>query len=173
MSRATKTKYTPTHHAIDRARIRFGIASESVAEWINAIMKDAKYVSANGKNQLIYESKSGDIRLVIDDRTKAVITLHSTMSVSFLRPALEREIRKLRRETTRRTRAIERKIADAYAELAEQMANFANAKNPNTRALIEERIRNSEAKIEELKRSIERIDDGVQAKIKAVEMIVD
>ena len=164
-------KYTPTLHAIERARLRFGIPSESVTEWINAIMADAKYIAANGKNRLIYESEPGDVQIVVDGNTHAVITIHHAVRTDFLRPALDREIRKLKREGTRKVRATERRLAEAYAQLAELSMNYAKARNPNTRELIDGRIRDKEAQINDLKRSIKRQQDDMQAKIKAVELI--
>lgn len=165
-----KRKYTPTRHTIDRARLRFGIPSESVADWINGLMSEAKYVAANGKRS-IYEA--GDIQIIVDSTTQAVITVHHALRTDFLRPALEREIRKIRREYTRKIRATERKLAGQYRRLGEQFVNFSNARNPQTRALIGERIEQTENIIEGVKQGIERMKDDMQAKIKAIELIAE
>lgn len=166
-----KTKYYPTTHAVERARLRFGIPSEVVSEWINAIMEDAKLVTTNGNKTLIYEAE--DVRLVIDGRNNAVITLHHVLRTDFLRPALEREMRKIKRESTRQTRELERRLAKAYAELSERMMNYANARNPQTRELISERIDDVNSYINELESEIERLQDETQAKLRAIELIAE
>lgn len=168
-----KTKYMPTSHAIERARLRFGIPSEAVTEWINEIMEDAKYIAAQGKSRLLFESEDGDIRIIVDRNTHAVITVHHAIRTDFLRPALEREIRKIKRETTRKIRLTERNLADQYQKLGEQMANYSNARNPQTRELIGNRIEQTENTIEGIKRSIERMKDEMNAKIKAIELIAE
>src|SRR5690554_3421198 len=160
-------KYVPTRHALDRARVRFGIESDKVAEWINELMQGAKYVASNGRNGLTYE-KDG-IRIVVDGTTNAVITLHHTLRTDFLRPALEREMRKIKRESTRQTRELERRLAKAYALLSERMMNYANARNPQTRELISERIDDVNSYINELESEIERLKDETQAKLRAIE----
>lgn len=167
----TKLKYVPTRHAIDRARIRFGITPDKAAEWINELMQGAKYVASNGRNGLTYE-KDG-IRIVIDGATNAVITLHHALRTDFLRPALEREARKIKRESTREIRELERRLAKAYAELSDRMMNYANARNPKTRAIIGERVSEVEAFISEVETAIERLQDETQAKLKAIELIAE
>lgn len=165
------TKYTPTRHAIDRARVRFGLASEEVTEWINEKMTDAKFVATNGSKRLIYENEG--VQFIIDGATNAVITVHHALSTNFLRPTLEREMRKIKRESIRETRELERRLAKAYAGLAEQMMNYANAKNPSTRASIGERIIETEAFINEVVNAIKRLNDNTQAKLKAIELIAE
>jgi len=166
-------RYSPTCHAIERARMRFGVKSEKVTEWINEVMKGAKYVASQGKNRLLYESSDGNIRIIVDANTRAVVTVHHALRMDFLRPTLEREIRKIKRESTRQIRATERDLAEAYAELADKMMNYANARNPHTRELIEGRIDRLHADIRGLKRNIERLKDEVNAKVKAIELIAE
>src|SRR5690625_2519775 len=148
-------RYSPTSHAIERARMLCGVKAEKDTEWINEVMKGAKYVAEQGKNRLLYESSDGNIRIIVDANTRAVVTVHHALRMDFLRPALEREIRKIKRESTRRIRMTERNLAEAYAELAERMMNFANARNPQTRKLIEGRIESIQADISDLERHIE------------------
>lgn len=164
-------KYIPTRHAIDRARIRFGINAEHVTDWINAIMEDAKFVSHNGRNGLIYESE--DVRIIIDETTNAVITVHHALSTSFLRPALEREKRKIDRIYTRQKRALELQYAEALRDLSEMAINRARARNPKTRELIADRMANMQTDIDGFVHEIERVDDEHKAKIRAIELIVE
>ena len=166
-------RYSPTSHAIERARMRFGVKSEKVTEWVNEVMEGAKYVASQGKNRLLYESSDGNIRIIVDANTRAVVTVHHALRMDFLRPALEREIRKIKRESTRQIRESERNLAEAYAELAERMRNFANARNPQTRKLIESRIEETQADIDDYKRHIELMKDAMQGKIRAIELIAE
>ena len=166
-------RYSPTSHAIERARMRFGIKSEKVTEWVNEVMKGAKYVASQGKNRLLYESSDGNIRIIVDANTRAVVTVHHALRMDFLRPALEREIRKIKREGTRNIRALERSLAGQYARLAEQMTNYANARNPQTRELVGGRMAETERHIEGTRRKIERLEDETKAKIKAIEVIAE
>lgn len=167
----TQYKYTVTKHALERARIRFGVETDEVEAWANDIMRTARYVSSQGGGRLLYESSDGEIQFVVSDSTHIIITVHGTLRLDFLKPALEREVRKIKRESTRQLRTIERHIADAYSDLAERMTNYANARNPNTRLLIEGRIKETELGIGDLRRKLERLEDETQAKIKAIDVI--
>src|SRR5690625_3369103 len=166
-------RYSPTSHAIERARMRFGVKTEKDTEWINEVMQGAKYVASQGKNRFLYESSDGNNRIIVDANTRAVVTVHHARRIDFLRPTLEREIRKIKREGTRQIRATERNLAEAYAELAERMRNFANARNPQTRKLIESRIEETQADMDDYKRHIERMKDAMQEKIRAIELIAE
>ena len=59
------------------------------------------------------------------------------------------------------------------AKLAEQMANYANARNPQTRELVGGRLEETERHIEWTRRKIERMKDEVKAKVKAIEVITE
>lgn len=164
-------QYTVTKHAAQRAMLRFGITPEKVTEWANDLMRKAKYVCANGSNRLVYDNNG--IQLVVDGSSHYIITIHSELKTDFLRPTLEREIRKIKREGTRQIRETERKLASVYAELSTKLANYANAKNPNTRKSIGRGVKQAQVKAAELGREIERIEDEVKAKIMAIELISD
>ena len=163
--------YYVTHHAAERARLRFGIESERVGEWFNEMMSKAKYVSSQGGGRLLYEADG--VQFIVGDKTRTVITVHPATRLDFLRPTLEREIRKIRREYTRNIRALERSLAGQYARLAEQMTNYANARNPQTRDLVGGRMEETERHIEGTRRKIERMEDEVKAKVKAIEVITE
>src|SRR5699024_2230294 len=163
--------YYVTHHAAERARLRFGIESERVGEWFNEMMSKAKYVSSQGGGRLLYEADG--VQFIVGDKTRTVITVHPNTRLDFLRPALEREIRKIKRETTRNIRAAERRLAKEYKELGERLINYANAKKPNTRDIVAERVSEKESIIKDLKLSIERMEDDLTAKVKAIEVITE
>src|SRR5699024_6065080 len=169
MTTAANLRYQPTKHAIERAELRFGIAPEVAAEWFNDLMRKAKYVAANGKNGLVYQVD--DIRLVVDGMTSAIITVHDSLSADFLKPVLERELRKLKREYTRLTRRLELEYAEALQEIADMAVNRARARNPKTRTLIEGRIAEKQAYADGIVGRIERLQDEWQAKERAIEVI--
>src|SRR5690625_4402966 len=163
------TKYIPSIHAIERARLRFGVEPARAVDWINDLMKNAEYLTSNAKNQAIYLFDGG--RIVIDTTDNTVITLYNEAKTDFLRPVIEREKRKLYRNYTRQSRKIERLYAESLRELAEMAVNRANARNPKTRELIAERIADKQAEIDGLVSEIERSQDDYKAKIRAMEVI--
>src|SRR5690625_681090 len=171
LDKAGIKRYIPTKHAIDRARLRFGIDAGMVGEWINEMMGTAKYIGANGSYTSIYDSD--DIRLIIDERTNAVVTVHSAIRAEFLRPTLEREKRKLKRFYTRTIRKIELEYAEALQELAEMAINRARAKNPQTRKLIAERMDSKQEEISDYVSEIERFNDEYKTKVHAIEVIAE
>lgn len=162
-------KYQPTKHAIERAELRFGIAPDNAVNWFNELMRKAKYVASNGNNGLVYQVD--DIRLVVDGMTNAIITVHDALSADFLKPALERELRKLKREYTLAIRKLELEYAESLKEIGEMAVNRARARNPKIRELIEDRINDKQAYADGVARRIERLADEWQAKERAIEVI--
>lgn len=167
----TTFKYTPSRHATDRLKIRFGIAADKAAKWINDKMRNAKYVSSNGKNRLTYENDG--VQIVVDDTTRVVITVHHAVTTSFLRPVLEREMRKLSREHTRLVRQIELDHAMTLRKYADNAVNYAKARNPKTRDLISGRMTELKAVADGYMARIERMEDEYDAKVRAVELIAE
>lgn len=163
-------RYQPTRHAIDRARLRFGIETEKVANWINDKMTKAKRVGVSGAKGVDYLADG--VRLVVDEVNGLVITLHSELSADFLKPALERELRKIKREYTRSIRKMELAYAETLKEIAEMAVNRARACNPETRDIIAEKMADMQMIANEQVRRIERLADEKQAKIKAIEVII-
>lgn len=163
--------YTVSHHAVERARLRFGIEGHRVVDWINGVMRDAKYVSSQGGHRLIYEYDG--MKIVVDGKNRRVITVHPNTRLDFLRPTLEREVRKIKRETTRNIRAAERRLAKEYKELGERIINYANARNPNTREIVAEGVSEKEVQIQQIKLEIRRMEDELTAKMKAIEVITE
>lgn len=162
-------RYQPTKHAIERAELRFGIDPERAASWFNDIMRKAKYVAANGKNGLVYQADN--IRVVVDGTTDAIITVHEALTADFLKPTLERELRKLKREYTRLIRKLELEYAESLQEIGDMAVNRAKARNPKTRALIEGRIAEKQAYADGIISRIERLQDEWKAKERAIEVI--
>src|SRR5699024_12268422 len=91
-------EYQPTTHAINRARIRYGIEPAEAAEWINECMRNATMIGRDGTRHgnRIYESGEG-VRSVINPNNNTVIRGLGDKATDFLRPALEGELRKLNR----------------------------------------------------------------------------
>src|SRR5690625_1958703 len=165
-------RYVPTEHAISRASLRYGVKPSEAIDWIGERMKDAKYIGKSGGNAYasVYESIDG-IRLVVDDRTNAVITVLSDITADFLRPTLEREKRKLERLYTRNIRKLGLKYAESLKELADMAINRARARNPNTRAIISDRMADKQEDIDGIVSEVERLEDERKAKVRAIEVI--
>ena len=180
MSIVTRGKFGITDHVRERSVERLGIPEGSVVSYINDLMQSAIFEGRKtgkcGKLARIYFHPKTDTEMrVIGSKVVTVIERKGKLpfKTDFLRPALEREIRKIKREHTRKIRATERQLAGQYRRLGEQFVNFSNARNPQTRALIGERIEQTENTIEGVKRGIERMRDDMQAKIKAIELIAE
>ncbi len=167
----TTFKYTPSRHVTDRLKIRFGIAADKATKWINDKMRKAKYVSSNGKNRLTYENDG--VQIVVDDSTHVVITVHHAVTTSFLRPVLDRELRKMERGHTRLIRQIELDMAMSLRKYADMAINYAKARNPKTRELISERMAEVQAIIDGYEMRMERSEDEYKQRVRAVELIAE
>lgn len=163
------TNFFPSQHALDRAKLRFGIELSDATEWFNELMKDANYVSSNGKYRLTYESSG--LQIIVDIRNNAIVTVHDSLKLDFLRPSIEREMRRMKREFTKKRRQIELDQALSMQKHAELAVNKAKARNPNTRSLIEGRMDEVKTIIKGYEMRIKRMEDEFYAKCKAVELI--
>lgn len=168
---ANTTNYAVTTHAIDRARLRFGINTEHVAQWINGLMAKAKFVTQNGRNQSVYVSEG--VRLIVDHVSNNVITLYNEVSTDFLQPVIERELRKMERNHTQRTRQIELDRAETLVKYAEMAVNHAKARNPQTRALIAGRMSELQAIIDGYDERVSMIEDEFDTQRRAMELIAN
>ena len=156
--------YTPTLHAIDRAKHRLGIEVSDAARWFNSAMQQARYVGSQtmkGALQGIYEY--GNHRIIVNMSDKTIITIKPTVDTSIIRSIIDKEFRKLSREVTRNTRLLEKEIAELTVQMGERMVAKANAKNPNTRAIIQRDIDEVVATIgdkkAEITQEIDRLDN--------------
>lgn len=164
-------RYKPTMHALERVKLRLGVSSERAGDWFVDFMSKAEYVASSGKHRMVYE-KDG-VQAIVDNRNNAIVTIHAEVRIDFLRPVFEREVRKLRREGTRQIRMLERRLAEGYATLSKATLNYANACNPNTRRVIGETIQTINRSVSDLTIDIERKEDEIQAKIKAIEVLAE
>ena len=171
IEKAYESYYIPSTHAIDRARLRFGVELENIREWFNEQMAKAKYVCDNGKGRSVYAN--GNVRLIVHDDTKTIITVYDEVKTDFLRPALERELRKLKRHYTKTIRQHELAYAELLKEIGEMAINRARARNPKTRELIAERLSDKQRQADELITEIERLNDEWQSKVRAIELIAN
>src|SRR5690625_7984565 len=89
-------EYQPTTHAINRARIRYGIEPAEAAEWINDCMRNATMIGRDGTRHgnPIYESEEG-VRFAINPNNNAVITVIGDTATDVLRSALVRGVSRL------------------------------------------------------------------------------
>lgn len=167
----TKYKYSLTQHAIDRANARFGVGASEVIEWVNDKMRGAKYVSSASNGTLTYVKEG--VQIVVNPQVNRVITLYNEISLAFLQPVLEREIRKLERQHTKEVRRVELDKAMLLKEYGKMAVNHANARNPKTRELIKGRMDETMTKVGSKDNEIERISAQFAGKIKAIEMMAE
>lgn len=173
MSINTETKrYLLRNHAIDRIRARYGYRAHEATEWVNDLMQTARYLSDGHNGSKLYESEEG-VRLYIDKDGKTVVTVHSEVSTSFLTPVLKREIRKLDSQYTKEIRENELELGLTNRRYGEMTINYANAKNPNTRELISKRAESERVKARRIELKIERLIADKEAKIHAVNMMIE
>ncbi len=161
-------KYTPTLHAVERARHRLGIEAGEAQRWFNEAMRKAKYLFTQkhaGKTQAVYEIDN--VRLIVDTGNHTIITVSPTIDTSILKPVFEREHRKLKREVTRITRRHELAIGELTIEMGERMVSKANARNPKTRDFIQRDIDELQAKIERRQAAITREQDRLENFVRA------
>lgn len=167
--KAPSKTYYPTTHAMDRISMRFGVDVSEVAAWVNDKMAKATFIKENKRGQSEYRNEG--VRFIVDDKNGAIVTVYSEVSTNFLRPVLERELRKMHRKHTRKVRQMEHDQAEALAKYAEMAMNKAKARNPETRDLIAERMAEVWAIIEGYNMRIDREADEYKSKVRAVELI--
>lgn len=161
-------KYTPTLHAIERARHRLGIEAGEAQRWFNDVMRKARYVISQrvkGRDQLVYEYEG--TRLVIDASNNVIVTVKPSVDTSILKPVFEREQRRIKREVTRNVRKYELSIAELTVEMGERMTAKARARNPKTRELIQRDIDELQTKINGHEAAITREQDRLENFVRA------
>lgn len=168
-----------TAHAITRAVQRLGVAPEQAANHLNQLMQSAIFVgndSRDGNMYRKYVHQRSDTKIIIKGNTIVTVypqTIAESINATFLRPILEREKRKIRREHVRIVRALEYEEASAMQEYAEMALNRARARNPKTRELIAQRMADTQASINDIKAKIELQESEYETKIKAIEIIAN
>lgn len=160
-------RYSPTTHAFDRIRLRFGVGADLISEWVNDKMNRAELIRKNDKGQCEYLSEG--VRFIVDGNT--IVTAYNEVSTGFLKPVLEREMRRIRREHTKIKRQVEMDHALSLQKYAEMAVNKAKARNPETRELIAERMKEVQAVVDGYQTRLERMKDDYKQKIRAVELI--
>lgn len=169
-------KYNVTRHAIERAYERLGIAKEQAAGYLNQLMQTAFYngvtSSFKGDSHKVFDHHRTRTRIIVSE-DGAIITVYKvpeglTVDIpSFLRPVIDREFRKVKREVIRNTRRHELAIAQLTVEMGERMTAKARARNPKTRELIQRDIDDIQAKIEAKQASITREQDRLENFVRA------
>lgn len=126
-------KFTLTSHAKDRLRQRLGIeSSEAQTSWANETIATSQDVKAQG-NKTVYVSESYEI---VCDGLR-VITVKPVDNVYSYVSKFKSV---LKRETTKLLTPKERLLRKAEVKVAELTLNYLKAKNPNTKAIINERL---------------------------------
>lgn len=171
--KAATAGYNLTNHASQRIVQRIGIAADEATRWANKFIDSAMLAVTQRKNgvlQHIYEKDGW--RMVVDEDSRTVVTVLSGVDASFLEPIFDRERRKLQRDVTRKIRSLELEQAHILADIAKHAINRARAKNPNTRALIQRRIDDLQAKVSEKDIEIERQHDRMTRFERATQLFV-
>jgi hypothetical protein len=174
----TNYRYTPTLHAIERAKLRYGISAEQATKWFNDIMAKARYIvsqTVNGKSQLVYEYEGK--RLIIDDKTQKIITITPIASESTIvekvKTVVNREYRKAQREFKRKQRALNLQIAELNLEIAKLAVNKAKARSPKIQAIIQAKIDVLKTKISELETTLTKSADELETIKRSAEIWTD
>lgn len=175
----TNYRYTPTLHAIERAKLRYGITAEQATKWFNYIMAKAHYIvsqTVNGKLQLVYEYEGK--RLIIDDKTQKIITITPALStvspiVEKVKTVVDRECRKAQREYKRKQRALNLRIAELNLEIAKLAVNKAKARSPKIQAIIQSKIDGLKAKVDEIETAIAKLTDDFERIKRSVALWTD
>lgn len=175
----TNYRYTPTLHAIERAKLRYGISAEQATKWFNDIMAKARYIvsqTVNGKSQLVYEYEGK--RLIIDDKTQKIITITPALStvspiVEKVKTIVDREYRKAQREYKRKQRALNLRIAELNFEIAKLAVNKAKARSPKVQAIIQTKIDGLKAKVNEIETTLAKLVDDLERIKRSAEIWMD
>ena len=163
--------YRVTKHAVERTVERLGISAEYASNHLIQLMQTAYYNGStphpSGKMTKVFDHYKTRTRIIVDDND-SIVTVYKVpeepMNIipEILRPLISKEFRKLSREVTRNTRLLEKEIAELTVQMGERMVAKANAKNPNTRAIIQRDIDEVVATIgikqAEITQEIDRLD---------------
>ena len=180
-------RWTPTVHAIQRLKERFGITPDAAVNYVNQIMAQAKYVSAGKADKLVYYYEKRDMMIVVNPDENVIVTVHEGSEPVYAKPAvkltptqsatitIDRIASAVKRELTRMTtqyRREIRKLSEQQAQLGVQVAELTLNKircyHPGTQALIQSRIDEAKARIVELANEI----DGKLTQLQAAEQEV-
>lgn len=142
--------YFPTNHAVDQAVERFGKSRQSARSWINTLMQTA-YYQGTDNNGRIYDNQNQRVRMILDLKKDAVITLYSMdtekppkiYDVPFgdvIAATIRRELTKARRQFTANFRHLSEQLALKQIELGRLSLNKVRCKHPGTQAIIQRNI---------------------------------
>ena len=154
-------RWTPTVHAIQRLKERFGITPDAAVNYVNQIMAQAKYVSAGKADKLVYYYEKRDMMIVVNPDENVIVTVHegsepvaskpavkltSTQSeiakitVPAIKDAIMRQYKRMRTETTREINRLKERHAAVYIDIAQLKYNLVRCKAPHTKEVIQSRI---------------------------------
>ncbi|MCA1800331.1 MAG: hypothetical protein LC650_03470, partial [Actinobacteria bacterium] len=134
-------------HAEKRIQERFGIQSAHIANWANQMLANSikAYTQEDGRE--VYQHRTKEVFLVVDAKDMLVITTidKPIEKVKFrspfldaMLPQLERELFKMKRDYTRKRRAMEKNHAETVTERGLTLERRAAAKNPLIQAKLAE-----------------------------------
>lgn len=173
-------RYKVSNHAESRAVSRLGIKKEHASAHLLMLMQTA-YYQGQGSTPLgpsrIYDHHNSRTRLIINTVGDTIITVYKMSNtadlaqydISFLKPILEREHRKLKRQHTKAVREEELDKALLLRDYGEMAVNHAMARNPNTRSLIEGRMEDAQEELHTIDKHIVELKGTYAEKSKAIE----
>ncbi|SER88281.1 hypothetical protein [Psychrobacillus sp. OK032] len=148
--------YNPTVHAVEQARIRFGVAEEDAKAWFNQLMETALYVTTQTPSKRkVYKNSGIDAMIVLDPKDDVIVTIlpkhgdgvkakvkfsATNAIISKARATIKRELTKAQRQFVREFRTLSERQALVQIEIAQLTLNKVRAKNPKTQASIQTNI---------------------------------
>lgn len=155
------TVYNPTVHAVEQARIRFGVAEEHAKNWFNQLMDTALYVTTQSPSgRKVYKHSGKDVMLVLDAKDDVIVTIlpkhgegernktagskmqaFNNAIIEKAIATIKRELTKVGREFTTEIRKLKIEQAEIGVEIAQAHVNKAKCRAPHTQDLIQQRIK--------------------------------
>lgn len=176
-NKSTKTqamRWQPTVHAVRRIKERCGVEEVHATNFVNQLMKTAKYVTTQGK-RLVYLHESRGLMIVVNAEEGAVITVHpaespkevethnaimtqkskATITIDRISAAIKRELSRMTTQLRREIRKLMEQQAELNVNAAELTLNKVRCKAPHTKALIQTRIDAIITQVDELAQEID------------------
>lgn len=184
-------RWTPTVHAIQRLKERFGITPDAAVNYVNQIMAQAKYVSAGKADKLVYYYEKRDMMIVVNPDENVIVTVHegsepvaskpavkltptqsATITIDRIAAAVKRELTRMTTQYRREIRKLSEQQALLNVQVAEMALNQLRCKAPHTKELIQSRIDEAKARIAELAHEIDGKLTQLQAANDEVKAVV-
>lgn len=158
-------------HAKAAVQKRFGILPEHVTNWCNQILSNSVEAYTEYEGRVVYQHRTKEVFLAVDRNDLLVVTVIDkpiekvkvrSPFLDAMLPQLERELAKMKRDYTRKRRALEKVHAETTLERGYILERRAKACNPDTQAnlareasLVASQIKDIELELHKMKRDYE------------------